>query len=99
MLDDAMHVHIEDAWTPLDAVTATRLDASVYSTSAASVYSCRASQSDVKHAKSTLSQDHNRKQYSCDHIDPTCMLDAAMHMHIEDAAWCGHCYTPRCVCV
>ena len=50
------------------------------------MYSCGASQSDVKHAKSTLSQDHNHKQGSCDHIDPTCMLDDAMHVHIKDAA-------------
>jgi len=40
--------------TPLRAVTVTRLD--VYSTGAASVYSSWASQSDVKHARSALSQ-------------------------------------------
>ena len=26
-----------------------------------------------------------------------CMLDDAMHVRNEDAASCGHCYTPRCV--
>ena len=43
--------------TPLRAVTATRLDASVYSTSAASVYSCSTSQIHVRLAQSAFSQD------------------------------------------
>ena len=43
---------------PLCAVTATRLDA--YSTGAASVYSCGASQTDVKYARSALSQAHEQ---------------------------------------
>ena len=84
MVDDAMQVQIDEAASC--GRCATRVDAS--STSAASVYSCSASQIHVRLARTALPRKTEHVEHAVDaRLQPICMVEDALQVQIDQAVF------------